>query len=496
MDRHPGGRLDPLGYSAGPGQWLWDGHQVSLWAAQGAAQRGAQLLGFANSPPAWMTVSGCTSGSKDGASNNLARQHEADYVAYLVELARHYRDAWGVDFDYLDPINEPEADWWKANGGQDGCHVDAEQAARLFAQLAPALKAAGLKAKVIGPEAAYGNTVGYLDQLLKHPDAVAGLAVFCTHQYITDDGSQRAWARRGRVAGKPVWMSEWGDWKTGGWTQAANYAAKIAQAWRYLRCESWAMWEPALLADLQHGQVVRRKAFCATAQYTRYARPGTRLIEAADGSGQSLAFLDEAAHKVSIMLFNPAAEERRVRLDAQQLAGFKLLDAVRTSAAESLASVPPPVDPADVSLPPRSITTLTASYESLRPGLVRNPGFETGRPDGWTVEGEAGVEDSYPAGGYYDGFLHPHAAPAALRQQVRGLTPGRRYLLSASCAASGVEARLTAPGGSATVSGGGYRGYQVGFSAAGDGGARIAFEAPRADAKAWAVIDNVAVTPL
>ena len=79
------------------------------------------LEAFSNSPPYWMTKSGCASGSTDG-SNNLKDDSYDAFADYLTEVVKHYRDSFGITFRTLEPLNEPNANWWKANGGQEGCH--------------------------------------------------------------------------------------------------------------------------------------------------------------------------------------------------------------------------------------------------------------------------------------------------------------------------------------------------------------------------------------
>jgi O-glycosyl hydrolase len=498
MDRHPGGSGAPLGYSAGPGQWLWDGHDASLWAARGARDRGAHLVAFFNSPPYWMTVSGCTSGSKGGKTNNLAVEHEDDYVAYMVEVLRHYRDAWGIDFEWVCPINEPEADWWTEGDGQDGCHTDAAQARRLVARLGPALRAAGLRAKTTAFEAAFGGSLGYLDQLLADPAAGPQIGLLSTHQYQANEHDLRQWALRARRSQRPVWMSEWGDWKLRGMPQALGYSAKVAQALRFLQCEAWCCWEPGLLVDRAGGEIKRRKAWFMLAQYSAWLRPGMTCIESLDGGGiSSTAALDAARHEAVMVLSNPAASAMSVALDTSHLSGFHVTAVTRTSADEDLA----PQDKGDGALyvlPPTSVTTLVGAYDAVAPGPVVNPGFETGDARGWTVVGNGGVQSEYPQGGCFDGYLSPSEQQgAALRQTLAGLAPGRRYRLAAACASSDIDVRLVARSGgreaAATTRGGGYRQCLVEFTAGGDGRAEIAYESPPARRGAWATLDNVFV---
>jgi hypothetical protein len=50
------------------------------------------------------------------------RFYEA-YADYLTEVAMQFRDSWGITFNYLDPLNEPE-DAWVKTGNQEGNAFD------------------------------------------------------------------------------------------------------------------------------------------------------------------------------------------------------------------------------------------------------------------------------------------------------------------------------------------------------------------------------------
>ena len=50
-----------------------------------------------------------------------ASDHDA-LIDYLTEVVKHYRDTFAITFRTLEPLNEPNASWWTANGSQEGCH--------------------------------------------------------------------------------------------------------------------------------------------------------------------------------------------------------------------------------------------------------------------------------------------------------------------------------------------------------------------------------------
>lgn len=79
---------------------------------------------FSNSCPWYMTYSGCVSGSTNGGSDNLRPEYYEEFAHYLVDVCRHYKDEYGIEFKTLEPFNESVTGFWYANGVQEGCHFD------------------------------------------------------------------------------------------------------------------------------------------------------------------------------------------------------------------------------------------------------------------------------------------------------------------------------------------------------------------------------------
>ena len=371
FNRRPGGALNPLGYEPQDGLFTWEGHEISLWHCQGAAARGCRMVAFFNSPPAWMTVSGCTAGSVDGKTDNLRAGMEPRFAQYMCDVLAHYRDAWGIDFEFISPINEPEADWWKAGGGQDGCHVGVEQAKRIIRELRAELDRRGMPTRIQAYEAAYTNASWYLDALLADPQVAACIDTLTCHQYIVSEGALRTWARRAREAGKELWMSEWGDWTNRGLRLAMNYATHLHQAHRVLQTPVWCVWEPGFLLEAKGDEVRPNKAFYAVGQFTRFARPGDVAVEVGSApAAMTTAYLREAGKLLTLVAVNPTEQAQEVRYELSAFDSPGPAHLWRTSATEDLAQLP------DVgvgeglalalTLPPQSVTTAVVPYGGLR----------------------------------------------------------------------------------------------------------------------------------
>ncbi len=501
MGRRPGGSNAPLGYAPAPGVWQWDGHEPSLWHARGAAARGARMVAFFNGPPWWMTSSGCSAGAPDGGDNLKPGQEQA-YATYMAAVVQHYRDGYGIAFSDVCPINEPETDYWKTNGGQDGCAMNPQQAGAVVVALRRELDRRGLDLRILGPELSHTTRLDWLDAFLAAPGVTAALAELTCHQYTTSFHSMRRWPVLARQLGKPLWQSEWGDWTNHGTKLALHYAARIAEAQRVMQASVWCLWEPGFLLDQQDRVLTPNQAWHTVAQYTRFGRPGMVVIEATDTAAQTVAYLDEPHRTVAIVTRHGGLEPLTLRYDLSAFTGLGPIQNWRTRAGEAQAAQPvlQPDSGFTATLPPESVTTFQFAYKTIVPPLVRNGGFEEGLA-GWTASDLAGVQDNYPQGGSHDGFIDLRRGRAGqLSQTMTGLTPGATYALSAACATSEIAATLAVEGvalqASAEAKGGRYRLTEVAFQAPADGQVTILYRAgPVGDDGQWATIDNVRVSP-
>lgn len=502
MGRHPGGSKSPLGYAPAPGEWQWDGHEPSLWHARGAAARGARMVAFFNGPPWWMTISGCSAGADDAGDNLRPGQEEA-YAAYLAEVVQHAIEVYGIPYTDVCPINEPETDYWKARGGQDGCGMNPHQSAEVVLALRRELDRRGLNLRILGPELSHTTRLDWLEAFLAVPGVTDAVAELTCHQYTTSFHTMRRWPTLAADLGKPLWQSEWGDWTNHGPQLALHYAAKIAEATRVMQASIWCMWEPGFLLDRHDGDVAPNQAWHAVAQYSRFLRPGRQVIEATDTAAQTIACLDDTTRTVVIVTRHGGAEPLTLQYDLSGFEGIETVSSWRTSEGEALTRQPDmrAAGRFTVTLPPQSVTTFQASYRAIAAPLVRNGGFEHGLA-GWTATAElAGVQDNYPQGGSHDGYVNLQPGRAGqLSQAVAGLRPGAAYTLTAACATSGIAATLGVEGAGLAASteaqGGRYRVTTVEFRAPVDGRVAIVYRAGPVDvADQWATIDNVRLSP-
>jgi O-glycosyl hydrolase len=519
MGRRPGGSKNPLGYEPKDGQFRWDGHEDVLWHARGAAERGATMLAFWNSPPHWLTISGCSAGGPDPMKNNTRPGQEGRFAKHIADVLEHFAKEWRIRFEYVCPVNEPELHYWKQGGGQEGCHTDAPQASRICVALAKELSRRWLRTPIQAPEMAASKSLDYIDKLMGDSAAAPTIETITLHQYAVNDAELRKWALRARRYERPLWMSEWGKWtnlSTKPADQLAHmkaYAAKIHQAFHVMHAESWSMWEPSFIFSEEAEDIAPKKSYWTVAQWSRYVRPGMQRIEAVDTRCRTTAWVDALKRRLVIVSYNPHGQAVRARFDLARFAGARVEEVRRTSPDEDFAEVKggfarriPTGGSLKRGFPANSVTTIVIRYDRTRSGPVRNPSFESGDLSGWKRDAgpseRVGVEESYPASGLYDGFLHPTPDRGRrMETRVTGLRGGKTYVASAACAASNTVARFGVTSGGKTVSaearGGGYVQLSVRFTPRADGGATIFYECDPGRAPAgkwpWATIDSVFV---
>ena len=271
------------------------------WTAD-PAQRGVALRlnkvvkdpifeAFSNSPPWWMTKSGCVSGSNDG-SDNLKEDYFDDFADYLSEVALHFKTEWGLTFRTVEPFNEPSAGWWKSNGGQEGCGFKNNQS-KMIVELGKALKKKGLFPATSVSAADETSIKQAHDQLGNYTsEALSYLGQVNTHSY--SDGSYRKQLyNRAFGLNKRLWQSETGPLSKSGDEHIALWMANvIIQDLRDMKAEAWVDWQIAdpaenwrsIKADHKKQTFSYMPRYYMHAAFSRYIRPGSRIIDSDNGN--------------------------------------------------------------------------------------------------------------------------------------------------------------------------------------------------------------------
>ncbi|HEY3413640.1 MAG TPA: malectin domain-containing carbohydrate-binding protein [Armatimonadota bacterium] len=299
------GSADPASASF---DWSADANQRAMLLK--ARDRGADRLeAFSNAPMWWMCYNHSTAGSDSGGDNLQSWNYET-FARYLATVTRYAHDHWGVDFETVEPFNEPAAGWWKYPGGQESCHFDTSTQMQVIAFLRSQLDGLGLQN--VGISASDENSV---DSALNTWNALAGstrnrIARVNTHGYSglsAYRGPNRSVLYQAVSSGaKPLWMTEYGESDGTGLTMAQSILLDINET----HATGWVYWQPldsggwGLIqsnpGDNWIGPANAR--YYVLAQFSRHIRPGMAILDSGDPG--SVAAYDPTGHTLVIVTVN------------------------------------------------------------------------------------------------------------------------------------------------------------------------------------------------
>src|SRR5262249_1606246 len=239
------------GFQAGPSapfDWARDASQRRM--LHEAQKRGANIFeAFSNSPPYWMTASGCSSGSKVADQDNLQPEMQESFVNYLATVVKHFRDVEGITFESVEAFNEPDGSWM-AGGRQEGYAASYASQNAVIPMLAVRLKRDGLTTFVVGVDISnVHNAIVGAKQL--SADALSAIGRLNVHDYHTveNHGKLIEYRTLARRLNRPVWMSELGCCFNGQGDQTDMWGAffmadSVRHDLRDLGAEAWVLWQP------------------------------------------------------------------------------------------------------------------------------------------------------------------------------------------------------------------------------------------------------------
>jgi len=355
----------------GPYDWSADARQRRVLNKLLAQTDGAILEAFALSAPYWMTRSGCSAGAADGSSN-LEDEYYDDFADYLTEVVKHFRDEWGIKFRTLEPMNEPNADWWKAETPQEGCHYGVAEQERLIQEIAKHMRRKGLTGTAVSaPDTNSLDTC--VDNLKVYgPATIEALGQINAHSYYGERRRElRDLARRHQ---KRFWQSESGPLFFKGDALATQLfmAERIVRDIRDMQVVAWVDWQ--FMAGLNWGCTdwlkkphtfrINKKLY-VYAQFTRFIRPGDKVL--ALDTPHLLAAVSEKHHRLVLVVVNSGDAARSYRVEVKGLVGHRHdAGAYRTSEDEDCVRLPTLVFEGDtlrLEAKPRSVTTLSVFEE-------------------------------------------------------------------------------------------------------------------------------------
>jgi O-glycosyl hydrolase len=302
--------------------WTADLYQRNMLL--GVASRGKNHIfeAFSNSPPWWMTISGCVSGNTNGA-DNLKPVYFTAFAEYLATVVKHYKDSWGITFRTVEPFNEPSSGYWKINGGQEGCGFKSRQS-QMVKELGKQLVSKGLF-PLTSISAADETSMEHTVTALKSYDdsAYSFVSQINTHSYS-------GWKFRKSVDSlakahkKILWQSESGPLEKpesdpSDITMWMSHV--IIQDLRVMKVNAWLDWQVGdpvanwMTIELDHSKQTFKytKRYYMHAAFSRFIRPGSQIINSSDTN--SVAVLDSSSGNLILVIRNNAESEVKYSID-------------------------------------------------------------------------------------------------------------------------------------------------------------------------------------
>lgn len=310
--------------------WTADQNQRNILFALNKMVKNPIYEAFSNSPPWWMTNSGCVSGGVNGA-DNLKSDYFDDFADYLSEVALHFKKEWGITFRTVEPFNEPSAGWWKSNGDQEGCGFKNNQSGMII-ELGKALKRKGLFPETSVTGADESDIRDALSQFKGYTaEARSYMFQVNTHSY---DGysSRQGMYEAAFAADKRVWQSESGPLHRGNSTLDITLwmADVILHDIRDMHASAWVDWQlsdPAenwrtIYADHSRQTFSYSPRYYMHKTFTHALRPGSRVIDS-DNSNTLAAIREDGSLALIILNTSGSAVQYSFDLSKFDAVGSK-----------------------------------------------------------------------------------------------------------------------------------------------------------------------------
>jgi O-glycosyl hydrolase len=364
--RHPWRTVET--FEVAQDEYDWSRQEEERWFLQAAKERGVeQFIAFVNSPPARMTRNGYTNCTDGMGSTNLNNGYEAQFAKYLVDILKHFRDAWSIHFNYISPVNEPQWEW-NDGSNQEGNRASNDDLKAISLALYAELERQGVETAIqimesgdlkswyqelLHLENEYGKKYGnYLSNIVNDPELSDKIKpIFCGHSYWSDRISNQLVQDREFLAlhfqpffdnGWKYWMTEYAilDGPDGAGGRGRDLTIKtaldVARVIHYdltlLNASAWQWWTAVSPEDYKDGliytdymndptnqNIIESKLLWAVGNYSRFIRPGSKRVSisgAEDKHGlMGSAFLSPDEENLILVFVNIGFESQSIFME-------------------------------------------------------------------------------------------------------------------------------------------------------------------------------------
>ena len=299
---------------------------------------------FSNSPPYFMTVSGCSSGAVNPSDTNLREECYQAFAEYLVHVTDYIQHELDIPVVSLSPMNEPDTDYWRAmSDKQEGCHLDPGKVQSGVIEAVADALANSQSTNVIIAASDETSPIKQVQEYYAYTTrAKMAIGRINTHSYIED--GRKALGKLARQQDFALWMSEVdgsgvaGD-NAGEMGCALWLGQKIIADLNELRPTAWVTWQVVdnhisrdgyngnrdygmvdvnqgfwgvAVADHDNQEIILTQKYYGMGQFTRFIRPGSRLIPCTQ---DTIAAYDEQNQQLVIVSVNASGHEKQLRAD-------------------------------------------------------------------------------------------------------------------------------------------------------------------------------------
>ncbi|MFI1359335.1 glycoside hydrolase [Streptomyces sp. NPDC020898] len=330
-----------------PDHWDWDADAGQRWWVDQIKDKITTWEAFSNSPPWFQTVSGYVSGGFDANTDQIRADRVDEFAEYLVRVTEEMEQRHGITFDTIDPLNEPNTNYWgtqlgangqPTGGRQEGAHAGPGLQQKVILALDKALAGAKTDAAISAMDE---TNPGIFTQNWNAYSAEARAAVEQLNVHTYGTGMRTSARDIAKGADKKLWMSEVeGNWGTGtdftSMEPGLGIATRMVDDMRELEPSAWVFWQPiedsipqaaagknwgsihvpfncTATDTLETCPIKANSKFHTIRNFTHYIRPGDHFVKTDDPS--SVAAVKESGRAATVVHVNSGTSARSVTLD-------------------------------------------------------------------------------------------------------------------------------------------------------------------------------------
>ncbi len=318
-----------LSEEGGAYNWDADAGQRKIMLKIKEKRPDAVFEAFSNSAPWWMTYSGCSAGNHNASDDNLKPEYYNAFCDYLITVAQHYKDEYGLEFKTLEPFNEPQTSYWNYKGSQEGCHFDIESQIKVLEVLYPKLKATGMKTVISASDETSVKEFNRAMKAYLESGAIKYVGQINTHTYSVNNELREEAYDLSKQIGVDFWQSETGPQGIPGnnFENNLGLALRLVRDMNIMQPQAWLDWQLMeewnqtwclFQGSFENESFQLIKNFYVRMQVTRFVKQGYTLIDS--GDKEVLMALNPEKTKLVVVLVNPTDKDKQYSFD---WSGFK-----------------------------------------------------------------------------------------------------------------------------------------------------------------------------